>query len=191
MEAAGTNPEAMVWVQRFEGKTEADARRFALSLNKRTHVNMTMDERRQELWVMLVSGEATGSARQLESTYGVSKTVANRMKQQVEPARKKLASLAESRSQELTTAFIRREAPLWKDVTGQRSDGDEVPDEPLNLKAVERFTKHLSDHLADQALRHPLEFKEAVLRFVEDLGLDAELNLGSSWYSQQDEPEEF
>ncbi len=179
LKAAGTDPEAMVWVQRFQGKTEADARRFALSLNKRTNLNMTKDERYQELWVMLVCGEATGSVRELASLYGVSKSVAHRMKQQVEPVRKMLGEAATNRSQELTTVFIRREAPLWKDVARWRSDDERVPVDPLNLMAVELFTKHLSEHLGDQVLRHPLEFKEAVLRFIEELGLDAELNLGS------------
>ncbi len=169
---ARTKPDASIWVQRFTGETEADARRFALSLNKRTNVNMTKDEVIQELWVMMLCGEVTGSARSIAATYGVSKSTVGRMKQNVEHIRDELERKARAEEVELTLERIRSEPPIWRELSGWREEEADEPLPHLDPVVMERIAMILANHLTDEAVRHPEELREAVRQFALELRLD-------------------
>lgn len=171
LEKAATTPETGIWVQRFNGKTEADARRFALSLNKRTNVNMTKEEVIQELWVMMLCGEVDGSLRDIASTYGVSKTTVGRMKNHIEHVQNELENQAQREGVELTAAMIRSAPPIWRELSAWRDDDQDTELPDLESVVVDRILKKLADHVLEEATHHPEEFREAVQQFALELRL--------------------
>ncbi|WP_321802813.1 hypothetical protein [Burkholderia sp. BCC1988] len=146
-EAAEVRPEANVWGQRFTGATEAEARAFALHINSREHLNMTQAERYQAFWLMLLAGEVSGSARDLEQRFNVPKSTVSRMSQQVPAVRERLRRMAAAEGDELDVGYIRESAPQWRKLSEWQANDTEVEKmaaEALEQKAIDGVVRGMA-----------------------------------------------
>jgi hypothetical protein len=66
--------DRQIWVQVFKGANEAEARDFALQINRRSHINMHPSEVLESYWRMLLCGETVGSVRGRVSRYNISQS---------------------------------------------------------------------------------------------------------------------
>lgn len=165
-----TQPDCMVWVQRFKGDTEASARAFALEINKRTHINMSHAETQHALWMMLLCHEITGSVRELEKLYGIGKSSVSRMKVQIEPVRERLAKQAAEAGKPFDNAWIREHAPFWKTLAPWLEGGEaDKPDiDALIQKKIDGFVRMFTLRFGDHVRAYPGEVREAFEQFYRE-----------------------
>lgn len=156
-----------VWVQRFNGSTEAEARQFALEVNKRLHLNMHPQEVLEAYWRMLLSGEAAGSVRERVKRYHVSQSTVQRMDKEKPSVLAQLRQQANSAGVPFDVGFIRANAPAWKKLAAWRENPQAMKTEDLNRKAVEKVLRTLAVRLADDAKAQPEVVLEAFQEFFE------------------------
>ncbi len=159
-----------VWVQRLQASSAEEARQFAFAKNQRTNLNMTQDERRQEVWLMILAGDLSAlSYRQIEAAYSVGKSTAERMTKKA----KELMPLFEHEAREageiFDRAYIMKRQPLWKEFSQWQSV--EEPAGDLDDLVVKRFVEDLVKHFGEKAQAFPEEFVSAVAEFIEEVQL--------------------
>ena len=171
-----------VWVQRFTDSTEAEARQFALEINKRLHLNMHPQEILEAYWRMLLCGETVGSNRERVKRYQVSKSTVERMNKEKPSALARLQQQANADGVALDVGFIRVNAPPWKQLAAWRENPEIMKSEDLNRKAIEKVLRTLAVRLADDAKAQPEVVLEAFQEFFEQA-------TGRPIVIQQGEPE--
>lgn len=160
--------DRQIWIQLFKGVSEAEARAFALQINRRSHVNMHPSEVLESYWRMLLCGEAVGSVRGRATSYGVSQSTVQRMDKEKKAVIVTLQQAAIEEKVAVDAAYIRTNAPLWKEIATWR-DGQSVVDvSALSRKAVEAILRKLTIHLTDQAKAQPEVVLEAFREFYEE-----------------------
>ena len=166
---AGTPADRPIYVQRFLGATEAEARDFALTIGKRLHLNLHRSEALNGYWLGVLCGEVAGSIRGRAKQYGVSVSTVQRMDKQRAPVLIDLQAQALADGVEMDAAFIRTTAPVWKDLADWR-DGEKgaIPDDP-DRKAVERMLRTLTIRFSDQAKAQPDVLLQAFQEFFEEV----------------------
>ncbi|MDO3579214.1 ParB N-terminal domain-containing protein [Ralstonia pseudosolanacearum] len=157
-----------VWVQRFNGSTEAEARQFALEVNKRIHLNMHPQEVLEAYWRMLLSGETAGSVRQRVKRYGVSQSTVQRMDKEKPSVLAQLQQQATATGVPFDDGFIRANAPTWKKLAAWRESPENMDKTDLNRKAVEKVLRALAVRLTDDAKAQPEVVLEAFQEFYEE-----------------------
>ncbi|WP_430495586.1 ParB N-terminal domain-containing protein [Ralstonia pseudosolanacearum] len=156
-----------VWVQRFNGSTEAEARQFALEVNQRIHLNMHPQEVLEAYWRMLLSGETAGSVRQRVKRYRVSQSTVQRMDKEKPSVLAQLRQQATAAGVPFDVGFIRTNAPTWKKLAAWRESPEKMNTDDLNRKAVEKVLRTLAVRLSDDAKAHPEVVLEAFQEFYE------------------------
>jgi ParB-like chromosome segregation protein Spo0J len=156
-----------VWVQRFNGSTEAEARQFALEINKRLHLNMHPQEVLEAYWRMLLCGETVGSNRERVKRYHVSKSTVERMNKEKPSVLAQLQQQANAAGVAFDVGFIRANAPPWKQLAAWRENPETMKPEDLNRKAIEKVLRTLAIRLADDAKAQPEVVLEAFQEFFE------------------------
>ncbi|WP_430504737.1 ParB N-terminal domain-containing protein [Ralstonia pseudosolanacearum] len=156
-----------VWVQRFNGSTEAEARQFALEINKRLHLNMHPQEVLEAYWRMLLSGETAGSVRQRVKRYRVSQSTVQRMDKEKPSVLAQLQQQANAAGVPFDVGFIRANAPTWKKLAAWRESPEKMNTDDLNRKAVEKVLRTLAVRLSDDAKAQPEVVLEAFQEFYE------------------------
>ena len=147
--------DRQIWVQLFKGASEAEARGFALQINRRSHINMHPSEVLESYWRMLLCGETVGSVRGRVASYGVSQSTVQRMDKEKKAVIEKLQQAAIGENVAVDAAYIRTNAPLWKELATWR-DGQPVADfSAMDRKAVEAILRKLTIYLTDQAKAQP------------------------------------
>jgi hypothetical protein len=187
MTEACTPAAAKVYVQYFKGETEAEARAFALEVNKRHHLNMSPSETLDSYWRMLLCGEVTGSVRGRAKAHRISISTVQRMDKQKADVLGELKEAAEAEGVELNTAFIRTRAPAWKELAAWR-DGEDSKKEDPDRRAIEGILRTLAIRFTDDAKARPYVLIEAFQEFItETTGRTVEVRFATS----DDEPDEF
>ena len=171
-----------VWVQRFNGSTEAEARQFALEVNKRLHLNMHPQEVLEAYWRMLLCGETVGSVRERVKRYHVSQSTVQRMDKEKRSVLAQLQQQANAAGVVFDVGFIRANAPPWKQLAAWRENPETMKPEDLNRKAIEKVLRTLAIRLADDAKAQPEVVLEAFQEFFEQA-------TGRPIVIQQGEPE--
>lgn len=171
---ADAPPDLKVWVQRFIGTssgsspTEAEARAFALEVNKRLHLNMDPKEIREAYWRGLLCGEIHGSVRGRVKQYGISKSTIERMDKEKPKVLAELQRLADSQGVPLGPSFIRSNAPLWKHLAEWRENPDAMKTEDLDKKAIEQVVRTLTVRLGAEARAQPMTVIMAFEQFMQE-----------------------
>lgn len=170
-EAAEVALGAKVWAQRFKGSTEADARAFALHINSREHLSMTLAERYQAFWLMLVCREVSGSARELEQRFNVPKSTVGRMQQKVSEVRERLRIMAASECRKLDVLYIRENAPQWRKLSEWQpndDDGGALSVDSLEQKAIDGIVRGLTVKFAKAVQAQPEVVLKAFEQFFQE-----------------------
>ena len=180
-----------IWVQLFKGASEAEARGFALQINRRSHINMHPSEVLESYWRMLLCGETKGSVRGRVASYNVSQSTVQRMDKEKKAVIERLQKAAIDEKVVVDAAYIRTNAPLWKELATWR-DGQPVVDvSAMDRKAVEAILRKLTIHLTDQAKAQPEVLLEAFREFFEEAtGMAIEIQRGAD-DSQSDPDSDF
>lgn len=156
-----------VWVQLFKGQNEAEARDFALQVNVRSHMNMHPSEVLENYWRMLLCGETVGSVRGRVARYNVSHSTVQRMDKEKKAVIEKLQQGAIEEKVAMDAAYIRANAPLWKEQATWREGQPNVEVFEMNRKAVETILRKLTIHFTDQAKAQPEVLLQAFGEFFE------------------------
>jgi len=195
LQEAGTPAKTRVWVQRFKGESEADARHFSLDVNKRSHLNMHRKERIEAYWKLLVSGEAIGSVRGRVARYGISKATVQRMDKEAPSVIAQLRAQALAEAAEFDVAFIRTNAPAWKTLADWRDTTSADTDvDDLDRKTIERIVRSLAVRLSDDAKANPDVVVQAFAEFIEEVTgrhVSVRLELTSGDDDQEQEAPDF
>ena len=162
---AGTVATAKVSAQRFTGTTEAEARAFALEVNRKDHLNLHPDEAINSYWRRLLCGEVSGSVRGRAKTYRVSVSTVTRMDRGKPVVLAQLAADAKDAGVELDSLFILTNAPDWKELSKWREAGEQTPTDGRDRAAVERLLKSFTIRFADTARARPDELLQAFEEF--------------------------
>lgn len=157
-----------VWIQLFKGANEADARDFALQINRRSHINMHPSEVLESYWRMLLCGETMGSVRGRVSRYNVSQSTVQRMDKEKKAVIERLQQTAIEDQVVADAAYIRTNAPLWKELATWRDGQAVVNASEMDRKTVEAILRKLTIHLTDQAKAQPEVLLEAFCEFFEE-----------------------
>lgn len=181
-----------IWVQMFNGVSEAEARSFALQINRRSHINMHPSEVLESYWRMLLCGETTGSVRGRVASYNVSQSTIQRMDKEKKAVIVRLQKAAIEEKVAMDATYIRTNAPLWKESATWR-DGQPVVDvSAMGRKAVEAILRKLTIHLTDQAKAQPEVLLEAFREFfVDATGMAIEIQQMGGDGSQADPDSDF
>jgi hypothetical protein len=160
--------DRQIWVQVFKGAHEAEARDFALQINSRSHINMHPSEVLESYWRMLLCGETVGSVRGRASRYNISQSTVQRMDKKKKAVIERLQQAAIEEKAVVDVAYIRSNAPLWKEMASWREGQPVVEVSEMNRKAVEAILRKLTLHLTDQAKAQPEVLLEAFQEFYEE-----------------------
>jgi hypothetical protein len=164
LQVAVKSPQRDVWVQRFNGATESDARAFAFEINRRINLNMNAAECLDHYWRTLLCGEAIGSVRGRVKRYGVSQSTVQRMDKEASSVRDALRAGAEAEGVPLNAAYIRKNAPAWKMLAVWRDKVADVGDDP-DRRAVEAMLRKLAIQFTAYAQAQPLVLLDAFEEF--------------------------
>ena len=117
---------------------------------------------------MLLCGETKGSVRGRVSHYNVSQSTVQRMDKEKKAVIESLQQTAIEDQVVADAAYIRTNAPLWKELATWR-DGQPVVDaSEMDRKTVEAILRKLTIHLTDQAKAQPEVLLEAFREFFEE-----------------------
>ncbi|MYN39784.1 ParB N-terminal domain-containing protein [Duganella sp. FT109W] len=181
LQEADTPPEALVWTQEYLGQDEASARRFALDLNRRLHLNMHPKEALEAYWLMLLAGEVSGSLRDRAKRFQISKSTIARMDKQKPAVLATIEQQATSMGAAMDVEFIRDNAPTWKGLEEWSTGHEQSDKEELEQKAVEKVTRSLAIRYASEAKAQPEVLLQAFTIFFEGVtGEQINIQRGSS-----------
>jgi len=169
MTEVGGPPKRKVWVQRFMGATEAAAREFALQINRRAHLNMNPAETIDSYWRMLLCDEVVGSIRGRVKRYGVSQSTVQRMDREKDAVVTRLQQEAGDAEAAFDAAYIRTNAPAWKELATWRGSLGGKPVEDFDRRAIEVMLRTLTVRFATQAKAQPDLLLEAFQEFYEEV----------------------
>jgi len=160
---AGFLPDSKVWIQRFKGEGEADARALALEVNRRVHLAMNKREVLQAYWLALLSGEVSGSVRQRVKRYRISHSTVTRMDKEARLVRAELQQIAEASGVPFTPEYCRENAPLWRSIAEWREQGhSQELSVDAERHAVEKILRSLTLKYAADIKAQPEAFLAAV-----------------------------
>ena len=168
MTEAGTDAEAKVWVQRFKGATEAEARAFAHEVNKKDHLNMHPGEALNSYWRMLLCDEIVGSVRGRAKAYGVGISTVSRMDKEKPVVLAQLKKEADAAGERFDSMFILTNGPTWKDRSQWREGLGRAPTDSESRAPVDRLLKALAIRFADVAKAQPNLLLQAFKEFFWD-----------------------
>lgn len=182
MTEAGTTDEAKVWVQLFKGKTEAEARAFALEVNRKDHLNMHAGEALNSYWRALLCGEVVGSVRGRAKAHDVSVSTVSRMDKEKPAVLAELEEDARANGEAFNAVFILTNAPTWNERSKWREGAKRAPTDARERAAVERLLKAFTMRFAETARAQP----DLLLQAFEEFFVDA---TGQAIELRRDAPE--
>ena len=168
MTEVGGPAKRRVWVQRFLGATEAAAREFAFQINRRAHLNMSSAETLDNYWRMLLSGEIVGPVRGRAKHYGIGVSTVQRMDAAKEPVVTRLRKEAGNAGATFDVAYIRGNAPAWKELATWRESLGGKPVEDVDRRVIEGMLRTMTVRFAAQAKAQPDLLLEAFEEFYRE-----------------------
>ncbi|KVH12224.1 hypothetical protein WS85_12870 [Burkholderia anthina] len=153
--AGGIAPDALVWVQEAKVSTEAEARAFALDINKRLHLSLHPKELLENLWQATLLGEAEGSTRDRAKRYQVSRGTANNIARKAPEVLAELARRAAQQGATFNVEYIREHAPLWREMKSFWKDFEKPKSEEVQEMERKRIAEALLDALGSDLKANP------------------------------------
>lgn len=145
MTAAGTSPDAMVWIQEAKASSEAEARIVALEINKRLHLALHPKELQEALWRGTLCGELTGSVRERAKRFRVSVGTVHNMGREAPRVLEELQRRASAEGVTMDAGYIRENAPLWKKLRQWWKDTKKPKSDDMQERERQRITQALLD----------------------------------------------
>ena len=166
--ADGREPDPLVWVQRANVSTEAEARALALDINKRLHLCLHPKELLENLWRATLLGEATGSVRERAKRYQVSIGTASSIPKEAAKVLAELARRAAAQGVPLDSQFIREHAPLWRERKQFWKDFEKTRGEEMQERERQRITEAMLSAIGADLKAQP----ELVAEVFEEVARD-------------------
>ena len=108
---------------------------------------MSLPERHQAFWLMLLCREVSGSTRDLEQRFNVPKSKVSRMQQKVSEVRERLRITAASEGRKMDVPFIRENAPQWRKLSEwqpNEGEGEMMSVDAIEQKAIDGVVRGLA-----------------------------------------------
>lgn len=174
---AGLGPDAPIPVQELLVDTEVEAREAALAINRKGKLRMDPKESQDVFWKALLCGEVSGSYRQIEARYEVSRGTIGRMQGKREAVLSALRRQAGMQRVPFDSEFIRTNAPPWRSIFKweQSQQGKELPsvNESNDVERYrigkEKIKRAITRQFGARLLRNRTMGREALQEILEEI----------------------
>ncbi|MBC2771131.1 hypothetical protein [Pusillimonas minor] len=167
--AAGTAPDALVWIQEAKVATEAEARAVALDINKRVHFSLHPKELIQCLWMAILTGEAQGSVRAKARRYQTSIGTVQSITKEAPKVLRELERRAALEGLPIDRDYIITNAPTWRGLKKWWKDVEKPKSADMQEKERQRITQALLDALKQDLKAQPEVVAEVFQEVTEEV----------------------